>query len=68
MLRGGEKSNYDTEIFLKPGFQAVCYMGTMPRLVQIETWFFGIILCSLNIIQYDHLKRIKSKLYKNDEL
>ena len=30
----------------KPGFQAVCYIGTMPRLVQTETWFFGIIHCS----------------------
>ena len=36
------------EIFLKPGFHAVCYIGTMPRLVQIETWFFGIIHCIKN--------------------
>ena len=37
-----------TERFLqKPGFHAVCYIGTMPRLVQIETWFFGIIYCTL---------------------
>ena len=32
----------DTERFLKKqGFHAVCYMGTMPRFVQIETWFMG---------------------------
>ena len=29
------------EIFKKPGFHAVCYIGTMPRLVQIETCFLG---------------------------
>ena len=23
----------------KKGFHAVCYIGTIPRLVQIETWF-----------------------------
>ena len=34
-----------TRDFLKPGFHAVCYIGTMPLLVQIETWFFGIIHC-----------------------
>ena len=33
------------EIFKKPGFHAVCYIGSMPRLVQIEAWFFGIIHC-----------------------
>ena len=31
------------EIFKKPGFHAVCYISTMPRLVQIETYFFVII-------------------------
>ena len=29
-------------------FYAVCYMGTMLRLVQIKTWFIGIIFV------YDH--------------
>ena len=33
------------EIFLEPVFHAVCYMGAMPQLVQIETCFFGIIHC-----------------------
>ena len=28
------------EIFNIAGFHAVCYIGTMPRLVQIETCFF----------------------------
>ena len=32
--------------FLKTGFHAICYIGTMPRIVQIETWFFGIIHCT----------------------
>ena len=27
--------------FYKPGFHPVCYIGTMPRLVKIETCFFG---------------------------
>ena len=31
------------EIFKKPGFHVVCYIGTMPQLVQIETCFFVII-------------------------
>ena len=29
----------------KPGFHAVRCKGTIPRFVQIETWFFGIIHC-----------------------
>ena len=33
------------EIFFKPGFHAVCYIGTMPQWVQIETWCFKIINC-----------------------
>ena len=32
------------EIFFKPGFYAVCYIGTMPQLVQIETCFFYVFL------------------------
>ena len=35
------------EIFLKPGFRAVCYTGTMPRLVQIKTCLLGIIIVVL---------------------
>ena len=31
------------ENFLKTGFHAVYYIASMPRLVQIEAWFFGII-------------------------
>ena len=31
--------------FKKTGFHALCYIGTMPRLVHIKTWFFGIIHC-----------------------
>ena len=38
----------DRENFLKTGFHAVCYIGTMPRLVQFETWFLGIIHCICN--------------------
>ena len=30
-----------TERCLKTRFHAVCYIGTTPRLVQIETWFLG---------------------------
>ena len=37
-------------LFYRESFHAVCYIGTMPRLVQIETWFFGIIHC----IFYDY--------------
>ena len=32
-------------VFLKTRFSAVCYICTMPRLVKIETWLFGIIHC-----------------------
>ena len=28
------------EFFFKTGFHALCYISTMPRLVQIETCFF----------------------------
>ena len=38
--------------FLKPGFHAVFYIGTMPRLVQIETGFFGTIHCMLCIFVF----------------
>ena len=34
-------------ICYKTGFHAVCHIGTMPRLIEIETWFFGIIDCTL---------------------
>ena len=37
--------DYIQREFLKTGFHAVCYIGTVPRLVQIETCFFGIIHC-----------------------
>ena len=37
-------------IFHKPGFRAVCYIDTMPRLVLIETWIFGIIHCNICIL------------------
>ena len=35
------------ENFLKTGFHAVCYLGTMPRLVRIKAWFSGIIHCKI---------------------
>ena len=35
---------------LKKGFHTVCYIGTMPQLVQIETRFFGTILCMSPVI------------------
>ena len=38
-----KEDNRSTERIFKPGFHAVRYIGIMPRLVQIETWFFGII-------------------------
>ena len=45
------------DIFLKPGIHAVCYIGTMPRLAQIETCFFGIIQCNSHFIIpfYNHV-------------
>ena len=30
--------------------RCIRYIGTMPRLVQIKTWFFGIIHCSKMVI------------------
>ena len=40
---------FSKEIKKNTGFHAVCYIGTMPRLVQIETWFFGIIHCITHV-------------------
>ena len=45
--------------FLKPGFHAVCYIGTMPRFVQIETCFFGIIHCMLLNKLMSNCKRVQ---------
>ena len=41
----------------RENFYAVCYIGTMPRLVMTETWFFGIIHC----ISLDEINILVSK-------
>jgi len=56
---GASMQGMDTELKIKlcnmslkePSFHAVYYIGTMPRFIRAKTWFFGIILCSLNNIQ-----------------
>ena len=48
------------EIFKKKkGFHAVCYISTMPRLVQIETCFFWIINCISNIYNSHFFSKIE---------
>ena len=49
----------------KPGFHAVCNIGTRPQLVQIETWFFGIIHCMLEVVPPFSIFFNQCKLLKN---
>ena len=41
-----------------PPLPAVYYIGTMPRFVQIETWFFGIIVFSSALRNYLDTRRV----------
>ena len=53
------------EIFLKPGFHAVCYIGTMPRMKQTESCFLGYFFVVKQFTEYSKCAQIFLTFYTN---